>query len=94
ISKEINEIINEGIEQALIDDYLHNLEAKKTFDNYSNQSITNQLGFAEYYYNDYNKYNATRDAYKNIKTVDLKRIAQTYFNPEKMKVINSKPLSE
>ncbi|HEX7415081.1 MAG TPA: pitrilysin family protein, partial [Bacteroidia bacterium] len=47
ISKEINEIINEGIEQALIDDYLHNLEAKKTFDNYSNQSITNQLGFAE-----------------------------------------------
>ena len=94
ISKEINEIINEGIEQELIDNYLHNLEAKKTFDNYSNQSISNQLGFAEYYYNDFSKYNATIEAYKKIKPDDLKQIAQTYFNPEKVKVINCKPVSE
>ena len=94
ISKEINEIINEGIEQELIDNYLHNLEAKKTFADYSNQNISAQLGFAEYYYTDYNKYNATIDAYKKIKADDLKQIAQTYFNPEKLKVINCKPVSE
>jgi zinc protease len=94
ISKEINEIINEGIEQELIDNYLHNLEAKKAFANYSNQNISGQLGFAEYYYNDYTKYDATIEAYKKIKADDLKQIAHTYFNPEKVKVINCKPVSE
>jgi len=52
ISKEILDIINEGIDQKLIDDYINNLQAKRTFENYSNQSIADQLGFAEYYYND------------------------------------------
>ncbi|MEO8761411.1 MAG: pitrilysin family protein [Bacteroidia bacterium] len=94
ISKQINEIINDGLEQSLIDDYISNLQAKQTFTNYANQDIAGQLGFAEYYYNDYNKYNAMIDAYKKIKADDLKQIAQTYFNPEKMKVINCKPLSE
>ena len=94
IGKQINEIINEGIEQKLIDDYINNLQAKQTFTNYANQDIAAQLGFAEYYYNDYSKYNSMIDAYKKIKADDLKRIAQTYFNPEKLKVINCKPLSE
>ncbi|HXU27066.1 MAG TPA: pitrilysin family protein [Bacteroidia bacterium] len=94
IGKEINEIINEGLEQQLIDDYINNLQAKQTFNNYSNQGISGILGIAEYYYNDYTKYNATIDAYKKIKADDLKQIAQTYFNPEKLKVINCKPVSE
>ena len=94
INKEITEIINEGIEQALIDDYIKNLEAKQIFTNYSNQGINTQLGFAEYYYLDYQKYDARIEAYKKINQTDLKRIAQTYFNPETLKVINCKPLSE
>ncbi len=94
ISKQINEIINEGMEQKLIDDYISNLEARKVFANYSNQNIAEELGYAEYYYNDYRKFNAMVDAYKKIKAEDLKAIAATYFNPEKLKVINIKPVSE
>jgi zinc protease len=94
ISKEINDIINEGIEQQLIDDYINHLEAERTFANYSNQSIAGELGFAEYYYNDHAKYNAMLEAYKKIKADDLKQIAQTYYNPEKLKVINIKPVTE
>jgi zinc protease len=94
ISKEITEIITEGIEQQIIDDFISNLQVKQAFNNYSNTNISGQIGIAEYYYNDYNKYNATIDAYKKIKADDLKKIAQTYFNPEKLKVINCKPVSE
>lgn len=94
ISKEINDIINEGIEQQLIDDYINHLEAQRTFGNYSNSQIAAEIGFAEYYYNDHTKYNATLDAYKKIKADDLKAIAQTYYSPDKLKVINMKPASE
>lgn len=94
ISKEINEIINEGVDQELIDNYIKNIEAERTFGKYSNSSIAAELGFAEYYYKDYNKYDAELEAYKNIKGEDLKVIAQTYFNPEKLKVINIKPIME
>jgi zinc protease len=94
INKEINDVINEGIEQQLIDDHIGNLQAQLTFNNYSNQGIAGQLGFAEYYYNDFNQFNATIDAYKKIKAEDLKRIAQTYYDPEKLKVINIKPITE
>jgi predicted Zn-dependent peptidase len=94
INKQINEIINEGVEQQLIDDYISNLQAKQTFTDYANQDIAARLGFAEYYYNDYTQYNAMLEAFKKIKADDLKQIAQTYFNPEKLKVINCKPLSE
>ena len=94
IGKQINEIINDGVEQKLLDDYINNLQAKQIFTNYANQDISAQLGFAEYYYNDYTKYNSMIESYKKIKTDDLKQIAQTYFNPEKIKVINCKPVSE
>lgn len=94
IGKQINEVINDGMEQQLIDDYISNLQAKQVFTNYANQDISAQLGLAEYYENDYTKYNAALDAYKKIKADDLKLIAQTYFNPEKIKVINCKPVNE
>lgn len=91
ISKEINELINEGIEESELKNYISNLETQLTFANYSNNDLNGILGFAEYYYNDYKKYNATLDAYKKIKPDELKVIAQTYFNPENLKVINVKP---
>ncbi|HRG01079.1 MAG TPA: pitrilysin family protein [Bacteroidia bacterium] len=94
ISKEIYDIINEGIEQELIDNYVKNLEASQTFQNFSNQAIADKLGFAEYYFMDYNKYNQTLDSYKTIKAEQLTDICKKYFNPENIKVINIKPAME
>jgi zinc protease len=94
IAREITGIINEGIDQQLIDDYLAHLEARRTFANYSNQELAAELGFAEYYYNDHSKYNAMLEAYRKIKADDLKSIAQTYYNPGQLKVINIKPVTE
>ncbi|HWY11514.1 MAG TPA: pitrilysin family protein [Bacteroidia bacterium] len=94
ISKEINDVITEGMDQELIDNYIKSLEAQSTFGKYSNANIAFELGFAEYYYKDYNEYDAKLAAYKKIKGDDLKIIAQTYFNPEKLKVINIKPIME
>jgi predicted Zn-dependent peptidase len=94
VSKEINDIIREGMDQELIDNYIKNMEAQSTFGKYSNSNIAFELGFAEYYYKDYNEYDAKLEAYKKIKGDDLKAIAQTYFDPEKIKVINIKPIME
>ncbi len=94
ISKEINDVITEGMDQELIDNYIKSLEAQSTFGKYSNSNIAFELGFAEYYYHDYNEYDAKLVTYKKIKGEDLKAIAQTYFNPEKLKSINIKPVME
>jgi len=94
ISKAIYEVINEGIDQQQIDDYVKHLEAVDVFMNYSNAGIADQLGFAEYYYHDYNQYDAALKAYKALKAEQLTAIAQKYFNPENLKVINIKPVME
>lgn len=94
ISKEIYDIINEGIDQELIDNYIKNLEVSQTFQNFSNQAIADKLGFAEYYFMDYKKYNQTLEMYKNIKAETLTEICKKYFNPENIKVINIKPAME
>lgn len=94
ISKEIYDIINEGIEQELIDNYIKNLETTEAFQNFSNQAIADKLGFAEYYFMDYKKYNHQLEAYKTIKAQDLTEICKKYFNPENIKVINIKPVME
>lgn len=92
INKQINEIIAEGLDEEDLKNYIANLETSIAFANYSNNAINAQLGFAEYYFNNYNKYNAQLEEYKKIKPNDLKAIAQTYFNPENLKVINIKPI--
>jgi predicted Zn-dependent peptidase len=94
INKEINDIINEGFEQSLIDNYIKCLETEETFALYSNDEIAGRLGFSEYYYKDHSKHNAELEAYRKLKAEDLQRIAQTYFSPDKLKVINIKPSAE
>lgn len=94
ISKEIYDIINEGVDQELIDNYVKNLEVSQTFQNFSNQAIADKLGFAEYYFMDYKKYNQTIEMYKTIKPEQLTEICKKYFNPENLKVINIKPAME
>ncbi len=94
ISKEIYDIINEGIDQELIDNYVKNLEVTQAFENFSNQAIGDKLGFAEYYFNDCHKHNQTLETYKTIKAEELTDICKKYFNPENIKVINIKPMME
>lgn len=94
ISKEINSLIKEGLEETDLTNYIRNLETKIIFGNYSNGEISGRLGHAEYYYNDWKKHNATLEEYKKIKAEDLIPIAKTYFSPEKMKVINIKPIEK
>ncbi|MBI3520912.1 MAG: insulinase family protein [Bacteroidetes bacterium] len=94
ISKEIYDIINEGVDQELIDNYVKNLEVSQTFQNFSNQAIADKLGFAEYYFMDYKKYNQALETYKTIKAEQLTEICKKYFNPENIKVINIKPAME
>jgi zinc protease len=91
INKEIYNIIKEGIEEEDLKKYLSNLETRLAFIQYSNSEISDMLGHAEYYYADHSKYNATFEAYRKIKPDDLRQIAETYFHPEKMKVLNIKP---
>ncbi len=94
VSREINNIIAEGVDDADLKDYLRNLENKNMFRAYSNAEICGELGFAEYYLGDYNNYDKKLEEYKKITSNELKRIAETYFNPEKMKVINIKPIEK
>jgi zinc protease len=94
ISKEIYDIINEGIDQELIDNYIKNLETQQAFSNFSNQSIAAELGFAEYYFRDHTKYNQALETYKTIKPEQLTEVCKKYFNPENIKMINLKPVME
>lgn len=91
IAKEINNIITEGFDETELKNYINNLETQSIFTGYSNNRVNEILGYAEYYYNDYSKYNAQTEEFKKIKQEDLIRIAKTYFNPETLKVINIKP---
>ena len=94
ISKEIYDIINEGIDQELIDNYVKNLETTETFQNFSNEAIAAKLGFAEYYFMDYKKYDLMLETYKKIKAEELTEICKKYFTPENLKVVNIKPAME
>ena len=73
---------------------MKNLETTKAFQNFSNEQIAGRLGFAEYYFMDFNKHDHVIEAYKNIKAEQLTEIARKYFNPENIKVINMKPAME
>lgn len=94
IYKEIYSIINEGIDQELIDNYVKHLETRSAFENFSNEAIAGKLGYAEYYFSDHTAYDRTLENYKNIKAADLTEICKKYFNPETIKVINIKPMTE
>jgi predicted Zn-dependent peptidase len=94
ISREINDIIRDGIEQELIDNYVKSITVSQTFRNFSNQAIAAELGFAEYYFLDDTKYNHKLENYKKIKVEDLIEVCKKYYDPEKLKVINIKPAME
>jgi len=91
VSDEINDIIANGVPQALIDNYIRAREAADIESNYSAESISANLGEAELYFGDYQKAYHSIDAYKKVTVDDIKRVAATYFAPDRISVINIKP---
>ena len=91
ITRQLNQILSEGFDESELKNHISNLETGNTFAAYSNENLNNSMGIAEYYYNDYTRYNSIIEAYSKITVADLQRIVKTYFDPEKIKVLNIKP---
>lgn len=92
IAAEIQSIIDEGLEQSIIDNYIKHIESDKLLSSYSNDFLANRLGIAEMYYNDYTRADEMINAFKKIKSEDLSAVAEKYFNPQNLKVVNIKPI--
>ncbi|MEI7801373.1 MAG: pitrilysin family protein [Bacteroidota bacterium] len=91
INAEIQSIIDDGIDEYLLKDYIANMKAQRVLNLYDDFSIANELGIAELYFGDYNKYDSMIAAMEKITPEQLQQTAQKYFNPEKFQVINIKP---
>lgn len=91
INAEIQSIIDDGIDENLLKDYIANMKAQRVLNLYDDFSIANELGIAELYFGDYNKYDSMITAMEKITPEQLQQTAQKYFNPEKFQVINIKP---
>lgn len=91
VEREINQVLNEGVDEADLKAFLSNMDRQIVFEAYSNSQISGQLGLAEYYHLDHNKYGELERQYRKVSIQDLAHIAETYFNPAKMKIINIKP---
>jgi len=91
VTDEINDVIADGVPQALIDNYIRAREAADMESNYSAESIGNSLGEAELYFGDYQLAYHNIDGYKKVTIDDIKRVAATYFAPDRISVINIKP---
>ena len=91
IKEEINKIITDGIPKEMLDNYIQAYENNFALNNYASANISNNLGMAEYYFNDYNMAYKLNDAYKKITPEDTKRIAAKYLSEEKIQIINIKP---
>jgi zinc protease len=91
IREEINKIINEGIPDKTLENYIAAYENNTKLDNYISGNICGELGMAEYYFNDYNKAYTLNEEFKKIKQDDIKRIASKYLSEEKIQFLNIKP---
>jgi zinc protease len=91
IREEINKIIDTGIPQETLDNYITAYENSQQLNNYECANIANELGMAQYYFNDYNKAYSLSNEYKKVTQDDLKRVATKYLSEEKIQVINIKP---
>ncbi len=90
INTEIQSIIDEGMDEQIMKDYLQNLKAQRTLNLYQNDFIASELGMAELYTGDFQKYDEMINAFEKITPEQLQQTATIYFNPEKFKVLNIK----
>jgi zinc protease len=91
IREEINKVINDGIPEDVLANYITAYENNYTMNSYMSSNISDELGMAEYYFNDYQKAYALNAEYKKIKQEDIKRIAAKYLSEEKIQLVNIKP---
>jgi zinc protease len=91
IKEEINKIIAEGVSKETLDNYVQAYENNYALNNYMTANISNDLGMAEFYLNDYNMAYRLNEEYKKITSDELKRVAAKYLSEEKIQLINIKP---
>jgi zinc protease len=91
IREEINKIINEGISETMLENYITAYENNYIMDNYVSANISGELGMAEYYFNDYRRAYTLNEEYKKIKQEDIKRIAAKYLSEDRVQLVNIKP---
>ncbi|MDF2437286.1 MAG: peptidase M16-like protein [Bacteroidota bacterium] len=91
IKEEINKVVDEGISKELLDNYVQAYENSYVLNGYSCASICNDLGMAEYYFNDYRKAYTLSTEFKKITSDDMKRLAAKYLAEDKIQLVNIKP---
>ena len=91
INAEIQSIIDEGVEENLLKDYISNLKAHRVLNLYDINFIAGELGIAEMYNGDYNLTDKQITEFEKITSAQLQSTAAKYFNPSDFQVINIKP---
>lgn len=91
VAAEIQSIIDDGIDEKLMKNYLSSLKSQVLGNAYSNADIANQLGVAEYYLHDFTRYNEMQNAFEKISPEKLQQIAKKYFDPKTLRIVNIKP---
>lgn len=91
IKEEINKVIEQGIPDEMLSDYLSAYQNNYTLNNYVSGNIANDLGMAEYYFNDYNKAYTLYEQFKAITPAELRRVAAKYLAEDKIQLVNIKP---
>jgi zinc protease len=91
IREEIAKIIANGISKEMLDDYIQSYENSYILNGYVSGNISNDLGMAEYYLNDYRKAYSLNEEMKKVTPDEIKRIAGKYLSEEKIQLVNIKP---
>ena len=91
IREEIAKVIDNGIPQNLVDDYITAYINTQMLNNYESATVSANLGMAEYYFHDYNKAGTMAGELKKVTQDDLKRVAAKYFSEEHLQLINIRP---
>ena len=91
ISSQVQEVIEDGMDETLMKNYIESLKAQRLLGMYQNDFIANELGMADRYFGDYDQYNRVIDEFEKITPDQLHDVVVKYFSPENFKVINIKP---
>lgn len=91
LREEINKIIADGMPKEAMDKYTRSMAASALLSKYTCQDVADQLGMAQFYFDDHNRAFKLVDEYKKLTPDDLKAAAAKYFSEERMQLINIKP---
>jgi predicted Zn-dependent peptidase len=91
IKEEIGKVIADGIPAETLSDYVTAYENNYALNNYVSGNVANDLGMAEYYFNDYTKAYRLNEEFKKVTSGDIKRVAAKYLAEDKIQLVNIKP---